>query len=279
MSSDNHIKLGILKYSPTPSISPLMHRIFMEKLGVDGSYESFSVSPSELEEFMSGDEIASLNGFNVTIPHKQSITGFMHSLTPEGKAVGAVNTVAVREGKNIGHNTDTTGFKKAVEMLELELTGNDILLFGAGGAARAVVFTLGNLGVSKIYVRNRSRTHALALSELLSSSTNETELVVLDESDEIPSSPKILFNALGGGVFVANWLENLSDLNFFFDLNYGKNAFDKTLLNEGVGYSDGLSMLVYQGIESLKFWLDKEIPDDGLTESVITELNGEILIG
>jgi len=164
VSADNHLKLGILKYSPTPSVSPLMHRKFMEKLDVDGSYESYSVSPSELEEFMSGDEIASLNGFNVTIPHKQSIAGFMHSLTPEAKAVGAVNTVAVREGKQFGHNTDSAGFKKAVETLGLDLTGNDLLLFGAGGAARAVVFTLGNLGVSTIYVRNRTRSHALERS-------------------------------------------------------------------------------------------------------------------
>ena len=276
MSSENHIRLGILKFSPTPSVSPLMHEKFMNKLGIDGSYESFSVPPFRLEEFMSGDEISSLNGFNVTIPHKQSIAGFMNTLTPEANILSAVNTVAVRDGKYIGHNTDTTGFKKAVEMLKLDLKGKDVLLFGAGGAARAVVQTLGDLEVSTIYVRNRTAENAVRLSDILKNTSSKMELVVLEESKLIPSSLEIVINALGGGIFEAKWLESLSDLSFFYDLNYGENAFDKKQLSDGVGYSDGLSMLVYQGFESLKFWLYREIPDDTITESLLTERNGEI---
>ena len=276
MGSKDHIKLGILKYSPTPSISPLMYKIFLKKLGISGSYETFSISPSELQQFMSGEEIISLDGFNVTIPHKQRIAGFMHRLTLEAEAVGAVNTVAIREGKNIGHNTDTAGFKKAVEMLELDLKGKDILLFGAGGAARAIVYILGFLGVSTIYVRNRTAVNAFGLSDLLSRKANKTKLIVLEESEENPSSAEIVLNALAGGIFEAKWLDSLPDLSFFYDINYGENAFDRSLLKTGTGYSDGLSMLVYQGFESLKFWLDREIPDDGITNSVFTELNGEI---
>lgn len=276
MSSENHIRLGILKFSPTPSVSPLMHEKFMGRLGIDGSYETFSVPPFQLEEFMSGDEISSLNGFNVTIPHKQSIAGFMHTLTPEANILSAVNTVSVRDGKYIGHNTDTTGFKKAIEMLKLDLKGKDVLLFGAGGAARAVVYTLGDLEVSTIYVRNRTAENAVRLSDILKNTSSKTELVVLEESKLIPSSLEIVINALGGGIFEAKWLESLSDLSYFYDLNYGENAFDKKELSDEVGFSDGLSMLVYQGFESLKFWLDREIPDDGITESVLTELNGEI---
>lgn len=275
MSSHN-IKLGVLKFSATPSISPLMHKLFMKKLGINGSYETFSISPSDLEQFMSGEEISSLNGFNVTIPHKRSITEFMHRLTLEAEAVGAVNTVAVREGKIIGHNTDSAGFKKAAEMLDLGLKGKDVLLFGAGGAARAVVHILGYLGVSTIYVRNRTAVNAERLSDLLKNSETKTKLIVLEESEGNPSSAEIVINALAGGIFDANWLDDLPELRFFCDINYGENAFNKSLLKEGTGYSDGLSMLVYQGFESLKFWLDEEIPDDGITESVLTELKGEI---
>ena len=276
MGSKDHIKLGILKYSPTASISPLMHELFMKKLGINVCYETFSISPSDLEQFISGEEISSLDGFNVTIPHKRSIIEYMHRLTLEAEAVGAVNTVAVREGKIIGHNTDTIGFKKAVEMLDLGLKRKDILLFGAGGAARAVVYILGFLGVSSIHVRNRTAVNAERLSDLLKNSGSKTELIVLKESEGNPSSAETVINALAGGIFDANWLDDLPELRFFYDINYTQNAFDKTLLKEGTGYSDGLSMLVYQGFESLKFWLDKEIPDDGITDSVLTELNGEI---
>jgi len=59
-----------------------MHKLFMKKLGISGSYETFSISPSDLGRFMAGEEISSLNGLNVTIPHKRSITEFMHRLTP-----------------------------------------------------------------------------------------------------------------------------------------------------------------------------------------------------
>ncbi len=225
---------------------------------------------------MSGEKISSLDGFNVTIPHKQSIAGFMRNLTPEATIVSAVNTVAIRDGEYFGHNTDTAGFKKAVEMLDLGLKEKDVLLFGAGGAARAVVHILGNLGVSTIYVRNRTASNAIRLSDILKNSESKTELVVLEDPNDIPSSAEIVINALAGGIFDANWLDDLPELRFFYDINYGENAFNKSLLKEGTGYSDGLSMLVYQGFESLKFWLDKEIPDDGITESVLTELKGEI---
>lgn len=253
-----------------------MHRKFLDKLGIDGSYETFSVPPFQLEEFITGGEFASLNGLNVTIPHKQSIAGFMHELTPDADIVSAVNSVAIRDGKFFGHNTDTLGFQKAIEMLQLDLNGKDVLLFGAGGAARAVVYVLGNLGVSNIYVRNRTAANAKRLSDILKNIKSKTELVVLEDFNKIPNSINIAINALGGGIIEAEWLDSLPELRFFYDLNYGQNALDKTLLKTDVGYSDGLSMLVYQGVESLKFWLDRDIPDDGLTESVLTELNGEI---
>jgi len=262
------MNLGILKYSDRKSLSPELHGYFMERLGIEGEFKTLSVPPDELEAFILRNREYSFDGFSVTTPHKEKIIQYLDELTPEAKAVGAVNTVAVRKGKLIGHNTDLIGFRKALNELDANIEEKEVLLFGAGGAARAVVYSLCEMNVSVIYVVNRTLEHAESLSDLIHDSA-ETELIIVKDIDSLSEEIKFVINALSYGVFQPELLSGLPNLELLYDLNYGANALDPSILNGSFRYSEGMSMLVHQGFESLKFWMQKDLPDDGLTDSFI----------
>lgn len=272
------MRFGVLKYSKRKSLSPVMHRYLMKSLGIEGEYDSHSVPPEELERFVIKSRTNSFDGYNVTTPHKETIVQHMDRLTPEAEAIGALNCVAVRNGKSIGHNTDMIGFKKALDSLGIEIRNSGVLLFGAGGAARAIVYSLYEMGVSTVFVRNRTKSHADSLSDILSD-PNKKSLVVLNDSDPLPTDVKLAVNALSHGVFQPEELTGLDNLRFFYDLNYGTGLSGSSFTGDNIRYSDGLSMLVYQGIESLKFWLDRDIPDEGLAISTIRKLERTIRNG
>lgn len=269
------MKFGILKYSDRKSLSPVLHTYFMERLGIDGEFQTLSVPPDELETFMRRSLDKSLDGFNVTTPHKEKIIQYLDELTPEAKAVGAVNTVAVRNNKLIGHNTDLIGFRKALDELGENIDKKEVLLFGAGGAARAVVYSLSAMNVSVIYVVNRTLKRAESLETVIQDGKS-TKLIVVEDLDSLSEEINLAVNSLSHGVFRPELLTNLPDLKLLYDLNYGANALDPSILNGSYRYSEGMSMLVHQGFESLKFWMQKDLPDDGLTNSAIRKLHGVI---
>ena len=269
------MKLGILKYSNRKSLSPKLHVYFMERLGIEGEYKTFSVPPDELESFILKSRNNSLDGFSVTTPHKETIIQYLDELTPEAKGVGAVNTVAVSKNKLIGHNTDILGFRKALNGMDLNVENGEVLLFGAGGAARAVVYSLCAMNVSVIYVMNRTLKHAESLSTLIHDAES-SKLIVVKDSDSLSENISLAINSLSYGVFQPELLTSLPNLKLLYDLNYGENALDHSTLDGSYRYSEGMSMLVHQGFESLKFWMQKDLPDDGLTDSAIKKLHGEI---
>ena len=278
MDDKKTMRFGVVKYSKRKSLSPVMHRYLMKSSGIEGEYDSHSVPPEELERFVIQSRTDTLDGYNVTTPHKETIVQHMDRLTPEAGAIGAVNCVAVREGKSIGHNTDVIGFKKALDSLGIVVRNSRVLLFGAGGAARAVVYALYEMGVSTVFVRNRTKKHADSLSDILDD-PNKKSLVVLNDSDPLPTDVKLALNTLSHGVFQPEELAGLDNLSFFYDLNYGTDLSGSSFTGGNIRYSDGLSMLVYQGIESLKYWLDRDIPDEGLAISTIRKLEGTIHSG
>jgi len=267
------MNFGILKYSDRKSLSPELHRYFMERLGIEGEFKTFSVPPDKLEAFIVSCRTNSLDGFNVTTPHKETVTQYMDKLTPEAEAVGAVNAVAVRKNKLIGHNTDIIGFRRAINKLGANIEKSEVLLFGAGGAARAVVYSLSAINVSAIYVVNRTLEHAESLSALIHDASS-TKLIIVKDIDTLPDGITLVVNSLNSGIFEPELLNNLPKLNLLYDLNYGANALDPSIFNGSFKYAEGMSMLVHQGFESLKFWMQKDIFDDGVTDSAINILYG-----
>ena len=146
------IKFGLIGYPLGHSLSPRIHSAALQSCGLDGNYALFPVHPDNKQEL--GDLLAcvrngEITGLNVTIPHKQNVIELLDELTPTAQAIGAVNTIYMRDGKLIGDNTDAPGF-----LTDLKKTLNvsssrshpSALILGAGGSARAVVYALLNDG-------------------------------------------------------------------------------------------------------------------------------------
>jgi shikimate dehydrogenase len=144
------------------SKSPVIHKYWLDRLGLAGDYVRTRVSPDELTQFFDRRRSdADWRGCNVTIPHKQSVIPLLDRLDPAAEAIGAVNCVVPEDGALIGYNTDIDGIAAALDSTELR--GCEAAIIGAGGAARAVVAYLASRGIERIalVVRNAERAEAL----------------------------------------------------------------------------------------------------------------------
>ena len=144
--------LGLIGYPLGHSLSPKIHAAALKACNLQGNYSLFPIPPEDtqgLKDLLAHVRTGEIHGLNVTIPHKQNVIQFMDELTPTAQAIGAVNTICMRENKLIGDNTDAPGFladlKKVMGNGRSEI-GYSALVLGAGGSARAVVYALLNDG-------------------------------------------------------------------------------------------------------------------------------------
>ncbi|MBE9108876.1 shikimate dehydrogenase, partial [Nodosilinea sp. LEGE 07298] len=143
--------LGVIGDPIAHSLSPVMHNAALKELGVDIVYVAFPVAAEGLEAAIAGFAATGVQGFSVTIPHKQAIVPLLAELTPEAQAVGAVNTVWRTEQGWAGTNTDVAGFVAPLKEWQ-DWSGKTALVLGNGGAARAVVAGCGQLGFAVVQV-------------------------------------------------------------------------------------------------------------------------------
>ena len=144
------------------SLSPILHQEVYRQLGLDASFEKIHLMPNVLHSFMNVNE---LDGFNITIPYKQSVIPFLNELDESAQTIGAVN--CVHDGK--GYNTDWIGFTNAMEQNGISLNGKDYIILGAGGAARAIAFGLVKFGAKSISIKNRTQSKSAQLLHWINS--------------------------------------------------------------------------------------------------------------
>ncbi|MDA9217735.1 shikimate dehydrogenase [Schleiferiaceae bacterium] len=140
------IKLGLIGFPIEHSLSPDLYHGFMEVSEINGSYRLFPMRSITLEELKHLFTTHELTGCNVTIPLKEAVLPLLDRIDPTAKAIGAVNTIVLESGKLVGYNTDCTGIEKALDELNSESTS--ALIFGTGGAAKAVKYVLNQRGIS-----------------------------------------------------------------------------------------------------------------------------------
>ncbi len=146
------------------SRSPLIHRYWLERLGVDGAYERFPVPPGAFAQFAAGIGKDGLAGSNVTVPHKEAAFAACDRRTPTAEALGAVNVLWREDGLLWGDNTDVAGFLANMdESAPGWADRRSAVVIGAGGAARAIVHGLAARGFERIVLINRTRSRAQAL--------------------------------------------------------------------------------------------------------------------
>lgn len=162
------LKAAVIGFPVEQSLSPLIHGEWLSRYKIDGQYKAISVMPENLQQWMATLASTGYAGFNVTLPHKATVMEFCDSIDPLAEAIGAVNMVSVDAGGKLhGTNTDVFGFLENLRDQQplWNPAAGPVLVLGAGGAARAVVYALLDIGVSQITLCNRNRDRAFALAQ------------------------------------------------------------------------------------------------------------------
>lgn len=156
--------VGILGYPVGHSLSPVMHNAAFKANQMDYVYIPLPTEPSDLETAVRALKVWNFCGANVTIPHKVQVMEYLDEIDEDARMIGAVNTIAIRDGRAVGSNTDGIGFIASLRKADAPPEGGEAVLLGAGGAARAVVWGLIQNGIKKItlVVRNEEKGKAFA---------------------------------------------------------------------------------------------------------------------
>jgi shikimate dehydrogenase len=161
---------GLIGAPIAHSASPAMHERAAEALGAHCHYQLIEVAGADrdgLRALLDGVRLLGFAGVNVTFPYKEAVVALLDELSPGAAALGAVNTVIVRDRRLIGHNTDETGFARAVADLVAASAGRPVAVIGAGGVGRAITFALAGLGVGDIRLFDTDRAKAESLAAAL----------------------------------------------------------------------------------------------------------------
>jgi len=263
------------------SLSPEMHNAAFDALGLDCAYIALRVPSEMLTDAVEGIRAIRLSGFNVTHPHKVKIIDLLDKLDRSAEMVGAVNTVKNDGGKLVGFNTDGDGAVRALESKVGKLSGKKILLLGAGGAARAIAFSLAQAS-AKLTVANRTASKAKELVATINKKLGVKAVhVALKKNilvDEIRRS-NILINATSTGMYpdVDRTLVTADMMHrglMVDDIVY--EPLQTRLLREakkaGARTVDGLGMLVHQGAMAFEIWTGRRAPVKVMEATVKREL-------
>jgi len=265
------------------SLSPLMHNFFLEKFQINGEYRAKPVKLNDLDDAIKSFSDEGVTGINVTTPHKKNVLKFVDKFTPEAETIGSVNTIKFENDKIIGHNTDAIGFQASLRVLNYSFRDKNVIIFGAGGAARAVVVALMREQCRRIILTNRNFEKAKQLAENFSQLFSKNKITAIPTNGEeifkLIASSQLLVNATTVGM--GNLMNDsiLPDQNYLhqdllvYDLIYRpyQTRLIQQAISANVPWANGMDMLMLQGIESLRFWIDKDLILDDPSYALIKE--------
>lgn len=266
--------VGIIGYPLGHTISPAMHNAAFQHLGMNYEYVPFEVNPGDLEEAVGGFRALHVAGFNVTIPHKETILPLLDEVTKLAKIIGAVNAVENQEGTLVGYNTDGPGFIESLtEDAGLKPKGKKAVVLGAGGAGRAVATLLAENSVKSLTIvdieENKSRELAEYLGSYFSTechavSINSTALqTTLDKADLLVNATPIgMHPKIDASPLPDNIKLNRDLLVYDLVYNPSETKLLKLAKAAGVRTCSGLGMLVRQGALAFTLFTGEEAPVD-----------------
>jgi shikimate 5-dehydrogenase len=271
-------RLAVIGDPVSHSLSPLFQNAALKKLGLNWEYRALRVRAVELRAFMAGPA-KQLAGFNVTIPHKESILPMMDRLSFEAQVIGAVNTVVIRNGERIGFNTDGSGYLLSLQQeKKLNPKSRHVTLLGAGGAARAIASVLCLNRVKSLTLANRSIGRGEALAGQLRGRFPKIEIFSCElwsgEFEAALRRSQLLVNTtsvgLHGSAFENFPYAKLKKGALVSDIVYNPRLtpFLKAAKKAGHPIHSGEGMLAQQGALSLELWTGK-VPDVKLMMRVL----------
>ncbi|MFA6470622.1 MAG: shikimate dehydrogenase [Candidatus Latescibacterota bacterium] len=275
---------GVIGDPVEHTLSPLMHNRALAEMGLDAVYVPFRVRPEDLEHAVWAIGALGIRGVNVTVPHKTEIIRYLDIITPEARAVGAVNTVINAGGFLNGDNTDIYGFTNCILKSGVtEQFPEKICILGAGGAARAAVYACAVRDeVREIAILNRTVHKAEKLADDIRditgkkisaySSDRESQMYILPHADMIVNTttlgmyPHTGISPVIDGTGVFHSGQIVCDIIY----NPARTKLLDDALQHGAKTIGGMAMLVFQGARSLTLWTGREAPVQVMIEALKT---------
>ncbi|WP_114603235.1 shikimate dehydrogenase [Staphylococcus sp. EZ-P03] len=265
------MKFAVIGHPIDHSLSPIMHNANFKALGRDDTYEALNIPPKHfhlIKEIISEKQ---LDGFNITIPHKESIIPYLDEIDTHASKIGAINTVKIQDGKWTGYNTDGIGYVKGLKRVYPDLEHAKILLLGAGGASKGLAAALSEIANKPLTVANRTMKR-------FDTWDLEVEQYTLKEAEANLEQFDIVINTTPAGMNhnqdVVISLDQLAPDTLVSDIVYIPEKTPILALAEAKGNSiyNGLDMFVNQGAESFKIWSGAEADIEVMKSTVIEQL-------
>jgi len=278
---------GLLGENIGYSFSPAMHNAAFRELGIDAEYKIFDMPKNKLDEFFSELRHGKISGCNVTIPYKEEALDLVDNQSVEIKSIGALNTIVYEDGILKGFNTDYQGFMKSLRGIKegdlgFESEGKSVFVFGAGGAAKAVVYGLLLLGAKKIALADLDAEKAESFaSSFVEEKERDIVISVVHEKEqynEFISRSDLLVNATPCGMKPKD--PDLFDYNYIdktqtvFDLIYSRETrLVVAARSKGCKVVSGHNMLLYQAARAFELWTKEDAPLEVMRQALLEKLN------
>ncbi|WP_106497081.1 shikimate dehydrogenase [Lentibacillus sp. Marseille-P4043] len=266
-----HYQFALIGYPINHSLSPWIHKQFLQKTGLSGDYvikeldpdESFTNSMKELKD-------SQIDGFNITVPYKQKIITYLDELDVEAERIGAVNTVVNREGKWVGYNTDGKGYTRSLKEHYPAIFSDKqkkIVIVGAGGAARGIYDALVTEGFLFIDIANRTVKSAESIADLQQNNTNTT-ILSLDDLQQRLNMYDVIIQTTSVGMkpnqdqTIITMKSPMDSTSLVSDIIYQpiETKFLQQANNAGAMIHYGHTMLLYQAQYAFEIWTNKHVP-------------------
>ena len=244
-------------------------------LGLKCTYIAFRVPANELKESVESLRSINISGFNVTVPHKVEVMKYLDELDPSARKAAAVNTVNNIEGILRGYNTDIDGFIRPLHKRHVDFGGMQVLLLGAGGAARAIVTALSQEnGITRVIIANRDFEKADELAKIGSGLGLTIETIRFEKAQDVSSQCDLIINATILGLHNEPSIidsEHIKKGSIVYDIVYRPIITD---LIENAKYAQatvvyGYEMLIEQGARAFEVWTGLPAPREAMKKNLL----------
>ena len=264
---------GLIGNPVEHTLSPVIHNTLAELTGENLVYVPFHVPTGYVEDAVKGASALNLLGMNVTVPYKSDVIPHLKDIDPMAAQIGAVNTLVRAEGGYKGYNTDNPGLYRAMCVDGVEITGEKVLILGAGGVARAVARLMAQKGAAQVILLNRTPERAQKIADEVNeiTGTNVAEGRALEDYKNLDTDGKYLaIQATSVGMHPNVEDVVIADEAFYQKIHTGydlifnpwETRFMKLVKEQGGRTFNGSKMLLYQGIIAYELWTGKQISED-----------------
>lgn len=272
MKEQNYLDnlVGVFGHPVAENPGVVIQEAAFKELGIERwRFLTLDVEPQDLGDAIKGLKAFKMRGINCTIPHKIEVLKFLDEVAESAKLIGAVNTIINKNGRLIGENTDGKGFMLSLESAGINPNGKNVVILGAGGAARAISVELALAGVKHITIVNRPEDRGVGekLTTLLTEKLKiKTNYVDWNYKYKVPSDTNILVNATSIGLYPnIDQIPNVDFETITMDMyvqdvipNPAYTPFLKEAEKRGAKWQTGMGMLVNQAALNIKMWTGKE---------------------